>query len=431
MIGRLEKNVIIARSGVYKYEPSALKGLKPSGTPPDGYENKSYFNVYRPATAVADSANLFIKLPLIREHQAFITPQNYREYSLGWTGDSVEVVPLEGTNEIGIQSSVNLLDEEAIGMYEDGFRDVSPFYGADFRWASGTTADGKDYDIVMDKVNSVNHLAFTQQGRGGAGVCMDSDVTIAVATAPVTESAKVDFDTVVRDIIDNRADYDDAAIVEGVDALRSFLVDIPDSDDKKVLSRLIDDFLVVKNAFPDDEAAKVAADSVVSRYKALDAKEDTMGMFGHAKDAAPVDPKEAPKTDVPAQAPAEAPKATPDAPPATPPAPAPATPAVAPVAAAMEVAQMPDDISGVTDDAQLAAVINGLIKFAKSIAPGEAQEPQHQEALAAPAVGDSPAGEEDKKGMAGDSLFAMSLGDSKTKASGLADFTAGLYRSKK
>lgn len=437
MIGRLEKNVIIARSGVYKYEPAALSVLKCSGTPPVGYENKTYYNVYRPATVLVENTDKFVKIPLIREHQAFITPKNYRDYALGWTGDSAVSVPLDGTKEVGIQSTVNLLDEEAIDMYENGFRDVSPFYGADFRWAEGVTPDGEPYDIIMDKVNFVNHLAFTRQGRGGAGVGMDSvfipdsvadsEVTITVDTGEKMENEKVDFETAVRDIIANRSEYNDAAILEGVEYLRSLITDIPDSDDKKILARLIDDFLVVKNAFPDDDAANVAADLVVDRYKALDAKEDTMGLFGgKAKDAVPEEVKE--EAPAPAEPTPEAPKAD-----AAPPAPANEAPVAPVAAAAMEVAQMPDDISKL-DDAGLAACLNGIVKFLKTIAPGEAEEPQHQEpAPEAPPVGDAEGSEEKEEkteGVVGDSaysaIFGMSLKQSAIQTKGIDDFLANI-----
>ncbi len=427
MIGRLEKNVIIARSGVYKYEPAALAGLNPSGTPPEGYDSREYFNVYRPAMTLMEAADKFTKLPLIKEHQAIIDGKNYREYALGWTGDSTEIVPMPNSGEIGISSTVNLIDDDAIQFYDSGYRDVSPGYNATFKWADGYSPDKDHFDIIMDSIIDVNHLAMTRCGRGGTGVGMDSEVVIKVETEPEEklEDAKVDFGTAVRDIIANRNEYNDDAIAEGVEYLRSLITDIPDSDDKKILARLIDDFLVVKNAFPDDDAAKVAADLVVDRYKALDAKEDTMGLFsGKAKDAVPEE--KAPEAPVKPEAPAT-PDAAPEAP-ATPPAPAPEAPAAPVAAAAMEVAQMPDDI-GSLDDAGLAACLNGMIKFIKSIAPGEAAEPQHQEAEA-PAVGDAEEPEEEKKeGAVGDSaysIFGMSLKQSVTQTKGIDDFLANI-----
>ena len=164
---------------------------------------------------------------------------------------------------------------------------------------------------------------------------------------------------------------------------------------------------------------------------------------GKATDADPIPPNEE----------KEAPPAAPD--PAATEAP-PEAPGMAPApvaAAAMEVAQMPDDVSAVSDD-ELRAIFNGLIKFAKSIAPGEVQEPQHQEA-AAPVATDSGKEVEEEIAKDGwgekaeevvtkddgidfvgkapgikDSIFKMSMVSDSGKSSGLAAFTAGLYKQK-
>jgi hypothetical protein len=425
VIGRLEKNVIIARSGVYKYEPAALAGLNPSGEPPNGYDSREYFNVYRPAVVLMKAAEKFTKLPLIKEHQAMIDGKNFRDYALGWTGDSAEIVPMPGSDEVGISSTVNLIDDDAIHFYDEGNRDVSPGYNATFKWADGVSPDGEKYDIIMDSVIDVNHLAFTICGRGGAGVGMDSDVPITVETGEKVEDEKVDFETAVRDIIANRSGYDDAAILEGVEYLRSLITDIPDSDDKKILARLIDDFLVVKNAFPDDDAANVAADLVVDRYKALDAKEDTMGLFGgKAKDAVPEEVKE--EAPAPAEPTPEAPKAD-----AAPPAPANEAPVAPVAAAAMEVAQMPDDVSSL-DDAGLRACLNGVVKALKALMPGEVNEPQHQGAAPEAPVADAEEPVEEKKeGAVGDSIYSMPLVNRSVKSMKASELMDKLYRSDK
>jgi hypothetical protein len=436
MIGRLEKNVIIARSGVYKYEPQALPGLKVQGVAPDGWESKTYYNVYRPANVVMQAKDKFVKLPLIREHQAIIDGKNFRDYALGWTGDTADIAVLPGSNEIGIQSTVNLIDEEAIRMYDEGFRDVSPLYGASFKWASGKSPDGEDYDIIMDDVIDVNHLAFTKQGRGGPAVAMDSTTVTVEVSEPEMQNVEtlppdtvsldnVDFRTAIDDMVSNRAEYTADEISAGVDFLHSLIKDIPDSEEKKILARLIDDFLTVKDAFPNDEAAKVAADSVVSRYDSLNAKEDNMGLFsGKAKDAVPEETpaQEAPaKPEAPAPAPAEQAPAT-DAP-------------VAPVpAAAMEVAQMPDDVTTL-DDAGLRACLNGVIKALKALMPEEAAEPEHQGEAPAPAAADGegekpPMEEEKKEGAAGDSVFTMSLKSNSGLSVKAKDFFDYLNRSK-
>ena len=110
-------------------------------------------------------------------------------------------------------------------------------------------------------------------------------------------------------------------------------------------------------------------------------------------------------------------------------------PAAAPVAqAAMEVAQMPDDVSSLSDD-ELRAFLNGVVKFLKSIAPGEATEPAHQPD-AAPVVdsvtpegeGIPPMGDSDDDAMTTDSvIFGMPLGDANKPETSFKDFNTKLF----
>ena len=457
MPDRIERNVIIARSGVYQYRREEL----PSLNLPDAPYDKEVYSVYRPAIVLTKNKDKFTKLPLTREHPSeMVGPNNFKDLAIGWSGDTSDVVMMDGSDEIGIQSTCNLLDESALEYYDNGVRDVSPGYFAKFEWADGKTVDGEEYDIIMSDIDDVNHLAFTQRGRGGQGVAMDS-VTLAdlayYSNRMTVDSDLPSFRAMIDDIVQYRGEYEDDEIKIGVMELLKIVESMPDCEDKAILTRIIKDFYNIKNAFGSDDAAKVAADLVAGRYESLDSKimEDSMKLFGKAKDAEPVPekkeeappaeaPAEAPVTPEPAAAPGEAPPPA-EAPAAAAPG---AAPAAAPVvAAAMEVGQMPDDVSTVSDE-ELRALLNGLIKFAKSIAPGEAAEPQHQEAAPVTPDSDVKPDEEEvaKDGMEEekevddgvdfvghepsikDSIFKMSMVSDSSNSKGLADFTAGLYK---
>ncbi len=476
MPDRIERNVIIARSGVYQYRREEL----PSLNLPDAPYDKEVYSVYRPAIVLTKNKDKFTKLPLTKEHPpTMVGPDNFKELAIGWSGDTAEVVMMreafyEGdqsfptdikeTGEIGIQSTCQLLDQEALEYYDNGVRDVSPGYFAKFEWSEGKTVDGEEYDIIMSDIDEVNHLAFTQRGRGGQGVAMDSALSLAdlvYYSNRITMDSNVEgvpkiatFRQMIDDIVEYRGEYEDDEIKIGVMELLKLCEGMPECENKAILTRIIKDFYNVKRAFSSDEAAKVAADLVAGRYESLDSKimEDSMKLFGKAKDADPIPEKEAPPA-APAPDKPEAPAPLPkdDAPPVAAEAPAaPAAPGTAPVAAtAMEVAQMPDDVSTVSDD-ELRALLNGLIKFAKSIAPGEAQEPQHQEAApAAPAVPDSEVkpdeGEamdnegkserqnelEEKKGSPMDSMYRMPMGKSVKQTKGIDEIMHNITKGRK
>ena len=75
---------------------------------------------------------------------------------------------LESKDEVGIRSTVMLYDEEALKSYERGEVQLSPGYNAVFKWKKGVAPDGQEYDIVMESISAVNHLALLPNGRGGA-----------------------------------------------------------------------------------------------------------------------------------------------------------------------------------------------------------------------------------------------------------------------
>lgn len=165
------KNIRIAVSGIYDYSLEELPALKlplPNAGAPEWVVKKDIYKVYRPANVLAVAVDKFKLLPLTHYHPStLVNGENFKELAIGYTGDSPFVDFIEGKNEIGIRSTVRLLDNEALDAYENGEIQLSPGYTAQFEWKQGTTQGGEPYDILMTKILSVNHLAILPNGRGG------------------------------------------------------------------------------------------------------------------------------------------------------------------------------------------------------------------------------------------------------------------------
>ena len=169
---KLHKNVAIAKSGIYQYHFSELRGLFDGDfSIPEHHISRTIFNVLRPKEVLKDSKNLFIQLPLTREHpEDFVTPENIKDDKtgwIGWTGDSSQIATLETEDEITINSTLNIVDKVGLHAYDSGIKEVSPGYIAEFKWQDGKDKNGTDYQIVMTRINEVNHLALVDNGRGG------------------------------------------------------------------------------------------------------------------------------------------------------------------------------------------------------------------------------------------------------------------------
>lgn len=171
-LGKLHKNVAIAKSGIYQYHRMELNGLFGETLKvPEQHTTRSVFNVFRPPEVLKDAKDLFVQLPLTREHpEDFVTTENIRDKKIdwiGWTGDSSKVEILEVEGDITINSTLNIVDRIGVHAYDSGVREVSPGYVADFIWKDGIDKNGTQYQIVMTKITEVNHLALVDNGRGG------------------------------------------------------------------------------------------------------------------------------------------------------------------------------------------------------------------------------------------------------------------------
>lgn len=166
------KNIRIAVSGIYDYAFEELPSLRlplPGKGAPEWVEEKRIYKVYRPAETLRKACDKFKMLPLTHHHpQAPVDEQNFRNLTIGYTGENPFIDYIKEKDEVGIRSNVMLCDQEAIDSYNRGEIQLSPGYVADFEWRKGTDPHGNEYDIVMKEITDVNHLALLPAGRGGS-----------------------------------------------------------------------------------------------------------------------------------------------------------------------------------------------------------------------------------------------------------------------
>ena len=165
------KDIRIAVSGIYVYAKEEIPTLRipmPGAGAPDWVEDKRLYQVYRPPLVLAAACDKFKMLPLTHHHpKSPVDGQNFRELTLGYTGENPWVDYLKELNEVGIRSTLMIYDEEAERAYQSGEAQLSPGYIAEFEWKKGTAPNGQEYDIIMKEITDVNHLALLPAGRGG------------------------------------------------------------------------------------------------------------------------------------------------------------------------------------------------------------------------------------------------------------------------
>lgn len=166
-----QKDVILCRSGIQYYHKSELEGFITEDNKPA--KEREWYREYRPANVVVKAKNLCSSLPVTKEHpDVWVNSKNWKELAGGATDKEVEVVALDGESdgEIGLKSSVTFYDEDLYKYYEDNNKEVSLGYTVKKHFVDNPDEVG--YDIILDEITEVNHLAITKNGRGGSSVAV-------------------------------------------------------------------------------------------------------------------------------------------------------------------------------------------------------------------------------------------------------------------
>ena len=271
MPDRLVKKGRLARSGLYQYSEREIPNLGLPLPPPSSIGKKSFYSIYRPASVLAKAVRdgLFVRLPMTKGHPSeWVDRSNFKEYVIGYTGDTATIEYLSDIDEVAVCGSMALAADEAITDYEKGITDLSPGYSATFIWRKGKTSYGKSYDAVMTEINETNHLALVPKGRGGAtAAILDAEGTLKVRDiasriwyrakkhllvkdemfeAPVSEASG--FRSGLAHLIEARAALSEGELSKKVDEMKSLVRDLPDNTEKGLLLRYMEDFKLMKES---------------------------------------------------------------------------------------------------------------------------------------------------------------------------------------
>lgn len=165
-----QKDVILCRSGIQVYTAREVEAfITEDNKPPKA---KEVYLEYRPANVIVKAQDLFKSLPVTKEHPSeWVTPDNWKELAGGVLDREVTVVALEGESEgeIGLKSNITFFTNELHDYYLDN-KEVSVGYTCKKHFVDNPEEVG--YDIILDEITEVNHLAITRAGRGGSSVAV-------------------------------------------------------------------------------------------------------------------------------------------------------------------------------------------------------------------------------------------------------------------
>ena len=163
----VQKDVILCRSGIQLYSYNEVKNSL--GEPP---VKKDFYREYRPANVVVKAQDLCKSLPVTKEHpDVWVNQDNWKDLAGGVLDNEVSVVALEGEaeGEIGLKSNITFYTRELYNYYTNN-KEVSLGYECKKHFVDNP--DELGYDIVLDEITTVNHLAITRAGRGGSSVAV-------------------------------------------------------------------------------------------------------------------------------------------------------------------------------------------------------------------------------------------------------------------
>lgn len=165
-----QKDVILCRSGIQLYHKSELSSfISDDNKPP---VEKEWYKEYRPANVIVRAKDLFKSLPVCCEHPTeWITAKNWKELAGGTLDKEVTVVALDGEaeGEIGLKSNITFYTDDLYNYYLDN-KEVSVGYTCKKHFVDNPEEVG--YDLILDEITEVNHLAITRAGRGGSSVAV-------------------------------------------------------------------------------------------------------------------------------------------------------------------------------------------------------------------------------------------------------------------
>ena len=250
----LQKDVILCRSGIQLYHKSEVASYITEDNKP--VVEKEWYREYRPAAVVVKAQEKCKSLPVTKEHPIdWVTSENFPQLAGGVTSNDISVVALTGESEgeIGIQSNLTFFTRELYNYYLDN-KEVSLGYTCKKHFVDNPEEVG--YDILLDEIVIVNHVAITRAGRGGSSVSIIDTILgglkqmrsnfFGALTAKKQTDSKESFGAKVYNAVIKAKDEKDKELNSVFDAINSFK-----NGEKK------DNIIaVVKDAFENKEKLK-------------------------------------------------------------------------------------------------------------------------------------------------------------------------------
>ena len=165
-----QKDVILCRSGIQIYHKSELASFITEDNKPP--VEKEWYKEYRPANVIVRAQDLFKSLPVTKEHpDVWVDSKNWKELVGGTLDKEVTVVALDGEaeGEIGLKSNITFYTDDLYNYHLDN-KEVSVGYTCKKHFVDNPEEVG--YDLILDEITEVNHLAITRAGRGGSSVAV-------------------------------------------------------------------------------------------------------------------------------------------------------------------------------------------------------------------------------------------------------------------
>jgi len=268
-----QKDVILCRSGIQLYHKTELTSFITEDNKPP--VEKEWYKEYRPANVVVKAKELFKSLPVTKEHpDEWVNSKNWKELAGGTTDKKVEVVALDGESEgeIGLKSTVTFYDEDLYNYYSDNNKEVSVGYKCQKHFVDNPEEVG--YDIILDEISEVNHLAITRSGRGGSSVAvidsllggmkpMRTGIFAWLASLKQKDSAPSSFGSKVFEALKNSKGNTEEELASEMKGVLDSCAILKDCEDKTLLINAVKDCFDHKDkALAEEEALTQQFDSM-------------------------------------------------------------------------------------------------------------------------------------------------------------------------
>lgn len=304
-------NVTIARSGVYYYGASELLGLGLS-TIPMRYLNKNVFGVYRPSYMMENTRHLFDNVPLVLGHDKWLTKEDLKSKDvLGKVVETPQIKIVDG--ECILYSKVDITNPD----YDHKDLYLSPGFDCISRWEEGVAPSGEEYQIILEDITEVNHLAIVDRARGGDKIkILDGNPKDKIKhlfsgllyNAKRFGKAKDGdaFLNTIQDVSHNIERWTPEETAEHVTTLLALLDDYPSTEELNKLTRFIKDIPALQGE--DKQTIDNALQMIRQLYEEIDnnaksdgsVKESTLDDTNNKnlQEPAPVEPVNDKPTDV-------------------------------------------------------------------------------------------------------------------------------------